>query len=576
MYTDAQNCQILVALLKAHGIKRVVACPGTTNIDLVSSVMDDPFFEVFSCVDERHAGYVAVGMAEASGEPVVISCTAATASRNFIPGLTEAFYRKLPILAVTSNREFVQIGNGYDSVLDRTRLPNDIARISVRCPLVKDEQTRRYCEVQVNRAIIALSASGGGPAHIELEMKFPLTFKAETLPAVTKIERFDLPDNDWPELPKAKIAVWIGAHDPFTTAETEALERFLRSHQAVALVSKQSSYTGYGAVSSELLCCGSIYNGDYADLSPELIIHIGHISAAHYTGNYLTRRAPSWRVNEDGEIRDVLQTSSKVFAVPEKDFFAHYAKDAVVENQFFSRWQKAADELWTQRPELPFSNYWIAQTLCDRIPDDVVLHLSILSTIRAWNFCPPVKVQAFTNSGGFGIDGAVSALVGASLVVPEKLHLAIVGDLNFFYDLNAIGNRHIGPNIRILIANNGEGIEFSLSGNPGHTFGDKTANYIGAGRHFGNKSRDLVRHMAEDLGFTYVSATSKEEFEVAVQTFLDPVREKPVIFECFVDGKDDIRALDLCCTVVQPAESLRHKVGKFLPGRVKDAIRNLR
>lgn len=576
MYTDAKNCQILVALLKAHGIRRVVACPGTTNIDLVSSVMDDPFFEVFSCVDERHAGYVAVGMAEASGEPVVISCTAATASRNFIPGLTEAFYRKLPILAVTSNREFVQIGNGYDSVLDRTRLPNDIARISVRCPLVKDEQTRRYCEVQVNRAILALSANGGGPAHVELEMQFPLTFRSETLPAVTKIERFDLPDADWPELPAAKIAVWIGAHAPFTPDETEVLERFLRSHQAVALVSKQSSYTGYGAVSAELLCCGSIYNGDYADLCPELIIHIGHISAAHCTGNYLTRRAPSWRVNEDGEIRDVLQTSSKVFAVPEKDFFAHYAQGAEVENAFFARWRKAADELWAQRPELPFSNYWIAQTLCDRVPEDAVLHLSILSTIRAWNLCPPVKAQAFTNSGGFGIDGAVSALVGASLVARDKLHLAIVGDLNFFYDLNAIGNRHIGPNIRILIANNGEGIEFSLSGNPGHNFGDKTANYIGAGRHFGNKSRALVRHMAEDLGFTYVSAASKEEFQAAVQVFLDPVREKPVIFECFVDGKDDIRALDLCSTIVQPVESLRHKVGKLLPDRVKDAIRNLR
>ena len=254
MYTDAKNCQILVALLKAHGVRRIVACPGTTNIDFVSSVMDDPFFEVYSCVDERHAAYMAVGMAETSLEPVVITCTAATASRNFIPGLTEAYYRKLPILAITSNREYVQLGNGYDSVLDRTRIQKDIARISVRCPIVKDEQTRRYCEVEVNRAILALTADGGGPAHIELEMRFPLSFKAEKLPEVTKIEQYTLADREWPDLPNKKIAVWIGAHNPFSSEERLALERFLKTHQAVALVSKQSSYTGYGAVSAELLC----------------------------------------------------------------------------------------------------------------------------------------------------------------------------------------------------------------------------------------------------------------------------------------------------------------------------------
>lgn len=575
MYTDAKNCQILLALLKAHGIKRIVACPGTTNIDLTSSVMNDPYFEVYSCVDERHASYVAVGIAEASREPVVISCTAATASRNFIPGLTEAYYRKLPVLAITSNREYVKIGNGYDSVIDRTQIQKDIARISVRCPLVKDEESRRYCEIEVNKAILALTCNGGGPAHIELEMQFPLGFGATTLPEVHKIGWHVLPARDWPELPNKKIAVLIGAHAPFSPEEKLALEKFLRSHQAVALVNKQSSYTGYGAVSSELLCCGNIYAGDYAWLSPELIIHIGDISAAHNTGNYLTKRAPSWRVNEDGEIRDVLQTSREVFAVPEKEFFAHYAEGTPVENVFYESWKTAADDLWQKRPELPFSNYWIAQELYDKIPSETILHLSILSTIRAWNLCPHVEVQEFTNSGGFGIDGAISSTIGASLVMRDKLHLAIVGDLNFFYDLNAIGNRHVGSNVRILIANNGEGIEFSLSGNPGHKFGERTADFIGAGRHFGNKSRDLVRHYAEDLGFVYLTASNKEEFKIAAKTFLDPLFDKPIVFECFVDGKDDVAALDMCGGIIKSPTSVKSAIGKFLPRGMKDVIRKV-
>ena len=101
-YSDERNTRILIALLKAHGIRKVVANPGVRNISFTGSVQNDPWFEVYSGVDERHSAYLAVGMAAESGEPVVLSCTQATASRNYLPAMTEAFYRKVPVLAVTS------------------------------------------------------------------------------------------------------------------------------------------------------------------------------------------------------------------------------------------------------------------------------------------------------------------------------------------------------------------------------------------------------------------------------------------------------------------------------------------
>ena len=100
-YTSERNVQIVISLLKAHGIHRVIASPGTTNMTFVVSVENDPWFQVWSSVDERSAAYLACGMAAETGEPVVISCTGATASRNYMPGLTEAYYRKLPVLAIT-------------------------------------------------------------------------------------------------------------------------------------------------------------------------------------------------------------------------------------------------------------------------------------------------------------------------------------------------------------------------------------------------------------------------------------------------------------------------------------------
>ena len=118
-YTDERNIQIVISLLKAHGIKRVVASPGTTNLSFVASIQQDSFFEIYSAADERSAAYIACGMAAESGEAVVLSCTGATASRNYMPALTEAYYRNLPVLAITSAQHSGRIGALIPQVIDR-------------------------------------------------------------------------------------------------------------------------------------------------------------------------------------------------------------------------------------------------------------------------------------------------------------------------------------------------------------------------------------------------------------------------------------------------------------------------
>lgn len=110
-YSEEKNVQVLLALLKANNIKRVIASPGSTNVCIVASMQSDPYFEMYSCVDERSAAYMACGIAEETGEPVVLSCTGATSSRNYMPAMTEAFYRKLPIIAITSSQMSERIGH---------------------------------------------------------------------------------------------------------------------------------------------------------------------------------------------------------------------------------------------------------------------------------------------------------------------------------------------------------------------------------------------------------------------------------------------------------------------------------
>ena len=138
-YTTDRSTQMVLSVLKAYGIKKIVVSPGTTNMAFVASAQSDPCFEMYSSVDERSAAYIACGLSQESGEAVVISCTGATASRDYMPGLTEAYYRKLPVLAITGSHGEYLIGHLHPQVIDRSVTPNDIVRT---VPISKKQNVR--------------------------------------------------------------------------------------------------------------------------------------------------------------------------------------------------------------------------------------------------------------------------------------------------------------------------------------------------------------------------------------------------------------------------------------------------
>lgn len=168
-YSSEENVLELIALMKAHGVRKIVASPGTTNITFVGSIQNDPYFEIYSCIDERSAAYIACGLAEESGEAVALSCTGATAARNYPSGLTEAFYRKLPILAITSSQPFGRVGQNFPQFTDRNNQFNDIVSMSVQVPYPYSEEERWSNNVKLNNALLQLKRHGGSPVHINLD-----------------------------------------------------------------------------------------------------------------------------------------------------------------------------------------------------------------------------------------------------------------------------------------------------------------------------------------------------------------------------------------------------------------------
>ncbi len=580
-YTDEKNAQIVIALLKAHGVRDMVISPGATNDAFVLSVQGDPDFNLYSAVDERHAGYLACGIAQESGSPVVINCTGATASRNYMSALTEAYYRKLPILAITCSQHSSHIGNMYPQMTDRIHLPSDIVNLSVQCPIPHTDEELRDCELKSNRAILELTHRGGGPVHINLETAFNGRYTVETLPKVRKICRVMSTDAAWPSIDAAaKILVWIGSHSPFTEKEKASLLSFARSNNVAVIGDITSNYDGLIRASELCYQQGSRSNPDFAGLKPDLIIHIGEISGDYATFGWLKKTAPVWRVSEDGELRDFLGGLENVFEMPEETFFSHYAREKSGLSDYAESWKSKTEEVAAIQTDLRFSALWIAKTLSSKIPDGSNLHLGILNPLRCWDMTDVKVLHGFSTVGGFGIDGGTSSMIGTSLANPNRLNFGVFGDLSFFYDLNSIGSRHIGKNLRILVINNGEGGEFLVPGNvyENANCGERVHDFISARGHFGAKSPVLVKHFAEDLGFKYMSASTNDEFLAVCEEFVKPEISRSIILECFTVAEEDRKALDMLRqkashedgAVVSGLKSVARAV---LPSGVKDMIK---
>lgn len=560
-YTDEFNIQILIALMKHHGVRRVVASPGATNVTFVASIQQDSFFTVYSSVDERSAAYMACGLAAETGEPVALSCTGATASRNYLPGLTEAYYRKLPVLAVTSTQHLGRIGHHIAQVIDRRAPLNDIVRLSVQLPTVHSDEDRWACEMEVNRALLELTHRGGGPVHVNLVTTYSGNFGVRELPAVQVVDRVE-PGDKLPSLDGKRVAVFVGSHMAWDDRLISAMDDFCASYGAVVLCDQTSNYRGPYRALGALVCVQEGASLGCKDL--DVVVHIGEISG----GEIGARCAQVWRVSSDGEVRDTFGKLRYVFEMRELDFFEVYASQAATAPvaDLVAEWREADARIRDKMPELPFSNPWVARQTAHRLPEGSVLHLGILNSLRSWNFFEtPETVRCYSDTGGFGIDGCVSALIGASLADSDKLYFGVVGDLAMFYDLNSLGNRHVGPNVRLMVVNNGVGTEFKNYNHKAARFGDDADPYMAARGHYGAQSRDLLRHYATDLGFEYLSAEGKEGYLAVLDRFVDPEpHDRPMLLEVFTDSVDESDAIKAL-----------HSVETDAKGAAKNAVKSI-
>ena len=134
MYSDKKNILQLVALLRAHGVTKVVLCPGSRNAPIVHTLARHPDFTCYSVTDERSAGFFAIGLALQGGTPAAVCCTSGTALLNLHPAIAEAYYQKVSLVVISADRPAAWINQMDGQTLPQPGVFRSLVKKSVRPP----------------------------------------------------------------------------------------------------------------------------------------------------------------------------------------------------------------------------------------------------------------------------------------------------------------------------------------------------------------------------------------------------------------------------------------------------------
>lgn len=547
MFSDKKNILQLVALLKAHEIRNIVLCPGSRNTPLIQTIANHPYFTCHSATDERSAGFYALGLSLNGGKPAAVCCTSGTALLNLHPAIAEAFYQQVPLVVISADRPEAWIGQMDGQTLPQPGVFGNLVKMSVNLPEINTEEEEWYCNRLVNEALLELNHHGKGPVHINIPISEPLfSFNTEELPEVRVIERYqglNIYDKKYDDLiarlNKYNSRMMIAGQANMIYMFERKVSKLLYKHFAWL-----TEHTGNRTIPGMPIknfdaILYSIPEGseEQEKLYPEIVITYGGHIVSKRLKQFLRKHPPKehWHVSLDGKVTDTYCSVTTIIEIDPFEFLDKLAY--MMENRntdYPKRWEKLSKEI--PEPQFPFSEMGAIGALLKNIPADSALHLANSSTVRyAQLFNIPETVEVCCNRGTSGIEGSLSTSLGYAYM-SEKINFTVIGDLSFFYDMNALWSGTFNNNVRIMLLNNGGGEIFQAL--PGLKMNDKTHRYVTA-RHNTN-----AETWAKACGFTYLSARNDEELESAIKVFADSKESaSPMFLEVFTNKAKDVELL---------------------------------
>lgn len=564
----------LVALLQAHGVRDLVLCPGSRNAPLVHALSHQlAGATCHSIIDERSAGFYALGLALATHRAVVVCCTSGTAVANLHPAVAEAYYQGVPLIVLSADRPERWIGQWAGQTLPQPGLFGSLVRKAVHLPEPHTEEERWYCNRLINEALLAALAPLPGPVQINVPISDPgVSLLPPTLAEHTPGSSDRRPIGMQPgrciqQLYPCRIDA---------QAVEPLLQRLVTFERKMILVGQESwsaatstRKTFPQSLRKQFLCIGeslsnspvsicsldallaSLSEADRRALQPDLLITLGGHIVSNKMKQYLRTYPPreTWHLSPDPTVVDLFCSLTEQIIAPIGPFLDTLAHGlaGLASSPYAGHWRERIDRLPSPTPR--YSSLTVVESLLNHLPEEpCVLHLANSSSVRyAELFRKPRRLLTLCNRGTSGIEGSLSTALGFARQRAEERHFIVIGDLSFFYDLNALGLPEVGSNVRVLLLNNQRGSIFQSL--PTLEMDRLSQRYITA------EHQLQAQGWAESCGWEYLSVHEASELEETITYFVGPA-ERPRLLEAFVSSEDEIDELQTYFKQIQPREEL--------------------
>lgn len=478
---------LLIERLLAAGVDSLVLAPGSRSAPIAlpaAAAERAGVLDLLVRVDERSAGFTALGLAKVTGRPVALACTSGTAVANLVPAVVEARYSGVPLVVVTADRPPELRGRGASQTIAQLGIFDGFVLGSrdLPVPADDDEPTAGWPAIwreQVDAAI-ALATRGRGPVHLNAPFRAPLVgsvsrdwpSSAETpreppaLPAVGNVHAGSLPPRG--VIVAGDLDVWAD--------DARAAIVALANAQGWPIVSEASSGLAGAAAS---IPHGTLLLADAAvreRLRADLVVTVGPFGLDRGVVQFVreAKRHLAVRLRPRTDPPDPLTTAEQVLdQVPRPG--AGAASGAVADD-WLAAWRSAAADLGVRvARQLKLAPPTVASVARDVWralgPDDLLFTASSLAIRHLAAFATGPGPRVVANRGANGIDGLVSAAWGAAHAwqrspawrPPGQVGrtMALLGDLAFLHDHNGLlapAAEH-APDLTFVVAdNNGGGI----------------------------------------------------------------------------------------------------------------------
>lgn len=461
LISNKKSVIYLLSLCKQLEIKHIVICPGSRNLPLILSFTSDSYFQCHSCIDERAAGFIGLGIAKSTQKPTIVITTSGSAAINLGSAMAEAYYQHIPLIAITADRPPEVINKGENqTIIQQGLFANYLdleLEISEKISIDKFEKLIQPLFSKLN------SKSGFGNIHINLPFSEPLAetenilgeYKFNFIEPYSKKKKFNLALLD---LKSKNFVIYLSTNGVEEDLK-KALDFGIENLNWVVICDLNSNYYHERAIYNIDLILSLNNSIQLVDIlitigeqfmskrmrnyfkSLDKLKHID-ISIKERIWNSLTADYECICMNHSKvlvEFKSLNFTNSKEYA----ESWKLQQENAVdVHENFFTK----------QR----FSEFWTVDYLMSNLNNSTI-YWGNSSVVRYANWSNHAVFDTLThlaNRGVSGIDGVLASAIGFQIGANREDFYCILGDISLLYEMNSLQMISQIENLKIIVLNN--------------------------------------------------------------------------------------------------------------------------